>query len=531
MVVDGLIAPGNTRIRFSALAVSVIINVILVYNSTKLSTLLNEPVVLPGYFNATNLSEATASTAKPSTSTLRNSSKDDTSPFDMLEEVIRNFHPNEQDAQEYLSKFPLQDFRIYVYDLKRGSSWEEVFKCVEKAYKPKNMGLEEFRNTYCDWGATVCNPKQQSVDQYNARRMNRNSDGVLTKLFQDYEGPLRTTESSQATIFVAPYPTHAWYECYKPHGMRLSKKKVSREVLEKYLFPSLQYLNRSSTKHLFFQTQDVGGFHQLQDPVVASIAAPRRTKGGKTVIMPYVNTNAEYQPDRLHGANSIDWNSLFQRKNLSLAAVMSPKIAGDSRPRQQFMNRSGDLIEHGLGGMPVHITGFLNKRKLPNEQETMKLYRQSVFCPFLRGDTPQQKRLFDTIMSGCIPVVLAYKWADSASNGLNDTSYFTSGVSNSKWLPYAKGSFDGYPNMGIDYSELVVEIDGNCGIPCMKPVLESLMNSPEALKEKQQVLAKYSRLFAHGLGNNGFKFVDAVTAMLVQARHKVLTDDRTVSAS
>merc|ERR1712066_510391 len=33
---------------------------------------------------------------------------------------------------------------------------------------------------------------------------------------------------------------------------------------------------------------------------------------------------------------------------------------------------------------------------------------RSVFCPVVQGDVPHQKRLFDAMLTGCIPVVAAF---------------------------------------------------------------------------------------------------------------------------
>jgi hypothetical protein len=53
--------------------------------------------------------------------------------------------------------------------------------------------------------------------------------------------------------------------------------------------------------------------------------------------------------------------------------------------------------------------------------------------------------------------------------------------------------------MSIDYSQLVVEVDGTCGFACMKPTLEALMKNPEELLGKHKAVALYSRLFLVGL--------------------------------
>lgn len=163
--------------------------------------------------------------------------------------------------------------------------------------------------------------------------------------------------------------------------------------------------------------------------------------------------------------------------------------------------------------------------KLNGEAHAMQLYRDSIFCPFFRGDRPAQKRVFDTILSGCIPVVLAYHYEKDHHN---KTSYFAHGACpTSTVYPWAKGSFgENYPHMGIDYSELVVEIDakkcGSVGVDCIPTVLEKFLNDTAALRKKQHTLAKYARLFSFGMQDNAFQHVDAMSALLIASRHHAM---------
>ena len=77
--------------------------------------------------------------------------------------------------------------------------------------------------------------------------------------------------------------------------------------------------------------------------------------------------------------------------------------------------------------------------------------------------------------------------------------------------------------MGIGYQEMVVEVDGSCGLRCMKPALEKPLKNSEELRRKQQALARYAPLFSFGMDDgDAFKYPDAVSALLIQARHYVL---------
>lgn len=98
----------------------------------------------------------------------------------------------------------------------------------------------------------------------------------------------------------------------------------------------------------------------------------------------------------------------------------------------------------------------------------------------------------------------------------------------------AKGSFgEKFPEMGIDYSKLVVEInETDCGeMDCLPGKLEGWLDNSEALRRKQLEIAKYARLFSYGMQQNAFKNVDAMAALLIRARHYVVHESALASST
>jgi hypothetical protein len=59
-------------------------------------------------------------------------------------------------------------------------------------------------------------------------------------------------------------------------------------------------------------------------------------------------------------------------------------------------------------GQPVFVSG-LKRVVVESEDDIFAMYRNSVFCPCFRGNTPAQKCFFDVLLSTCIPVVLEYE--------------------------------------------------------------------------------------------------------------------------
>jgi hypothetical protein len=437
----------------------------------------------------------------------------------MLEEVIRMLFPSDEMANNYISRFPTFNFSFYVYNLPESYQWKSISDCVEKRYRPKGVSAQEFQADYCDFaGATVCSPRNVTSDtQYSTRRSNRNMDTVVSKLFSDYTGSWLTKDPHLASMLIVPLAANGIFECLG--GRKAAQQKTSLKFLQEELFrPFLTYYNNNTKfKHWFLQTTQGMMHHLAHESLLATVNTP----GGRTLrtlIVPYVNSNHEYQPPALQRLNDDNaaFEEFFASKNISMAAVMSSKIKGNPTMREMFFNNSESLFGNTMDGLPLNLIHVQGRRRMPDEQETMQLYRQSLFCPSLRGDSPNQKRFFDALLSGCIPVVMAY-------TRNNETSYFAPNVPVSNYLPYARGSFHGEPSMGIDYSELVVEIDEKCGLACIKPTLEALMKNKKELRQKQRAVVKYARILSYGLAENAWKHVDAMTAMLVQARHEIYT--------
>lgn len=440
------------------------------------------------------------------------------------DKMLSLLHPMDQivhfllpprDAEMYTEKLPGEQFRFYVYtNLPHPYSWQGVSESMETIPRCRsnldNMTRDEFVAEFCDWASSVCNPRNHTHNcQYNKARNNRNGDTVLSKLFTEYHGPMRTYNAEEAHLYVVPFPAAGW-ACAS--HMANPKVALNWTFFQAEILDRLEFFN-STTKysHVFLYS-----FEQPQQtplinlPLVASISVRKRTGH---VVIPYVNTHSEYQPSYLK-QRRVDRDAFYSQKNISMAVVMASRISGNGAIRQAFIDRADEWFNGEIGGLPVSITNIQEKRKLPNEVETMKLYRQSIFCPCLRGDEPNQKRFFDVILSGCIPVVMSY------ASGQNSTTYFAPGAYPiEKFLPLAQKAFAGAPTMGLNYSDVVIEIDGKCGPACMKGNLEALLKDPVRLRHKQARLDQVARLFSFGMGQDAFQHVDAVTALLVQARH------------
>ncbi|KAL2921428.1 putative arabinosyltransferase ARAD1 [Bienertia sinuspersici] len=169
----------------------------------------------------------------------------------------------------------------------------------------------------------------------------------------------------------------------------------------------------------------------------------------KDVILPYVSNVDFCGTDCLRENESKRSTLLFFRGRLKRNAggkIRSQLVA-------ELSGVDGVVIEEGTAGEA-------GKAAAQNGMRT------SLFCLSPAGDTPSSARLFDAIVSGCIPVI----------------------VSDELELP-----FEGI----IDYRKIAVFVSSSDALRSSWLVSHLKSYSPSEIKKKQKFLAKYSRHFLY----------------------------------
>ena len=153
----------------------------------------------------------------------------------------------------------------------------------------------------------------------------------------------------------------------------------------------------------------------------------------------------------------------------------------------------------------------MNRDKKPPSRLFTYMYEESIFCPCFPGDTPTQKRFFDVILMGCIPVVLSFP---THVNGKPDArSWHQPGgqwMENS--LPWAKGAGSLDPKHEVDYRSFVVEIKDD--VKNIRPTIEALMQNYTEIRRLQLNLMKYAPYFSYGMGTDSHKHPDAFSQIM-----------------
>ena len=421
----------------------------------------------------------------------------------VLDDVVRMLLPPEQ-AERYIAQYPGTNFSYYVYLLPKRYNVDDVGQCLQDKFP---------NSSNCDWGSSVCTEMASHDGGYSTRRFNWNAEFVMTKILSDYQGPLRTNDPTQADLFIVPFPCASYCMCHA------DTKALCNQVQLASVLGNLPYLNeRTLHRHFFFHTIDaVHPYLKANAPLLGSTGAKRCVTLHQCgyLEMPYANTNPQNQPKAIH-------HTTLEDKVYAMSAFISPKIAGESNDRRAFFEAYEALPNNQtLGGLPTLVNGLKGRHIQGGELHILQAYRDSVFCPTLRGDSPPQKRFFDVLLNGCIPVVLAH----DESTDPPFASYFApGGASTARTYPYAIGSFDGWPQLGINYETIVVEVNGTCGMSCFFPLLEDLLvNRPNEIRAKQQEIARLAPLLTYGMEQSRLQQADATAALLVQARHHANT--------
>ena len=405
---------------------------------------------------------------------------------------------------------------------------------------------------------------------------------VLFKLFRSYPG--RTYNPEEADIFVVPYPHY--YHCLHTMGYSFQCGRQKYKPLLDQLWSSLPFYDAigingkvigGPRRHLFITGVDNGLVHkrlslvplhvsigpifkklsrlQHQDhfdpqrrPLIQDDQDLLEIKGD--IVVPYVNDHPMYQPSMLH---SYSQDSNWTRSNRRYSMVYFYGInnrkmmdnGGGRRFREYFEKEItltygvfGDrkltnrtFKKRTLGGKPFLI------RPISNDNDNVitnffKIYKNSIFCLCLPGDGPAQKRFFDVILSGCIPVVLEwpiYNGTD-VSWFMPDKIHTGTHRKGNRYLKYilTAPSWASYPywNTTIDYKSFVVRIPSNpynmTDMSHIMPYLENLLLNPSEILQRQIALQYYAPLLTWGMGNDAHLYEDSFTELLKSLKDYLL---------
>jgi hypothetical protein len=199
-----------------------------------------------------------------------------------------------------------------------------------------------------------------------------------------------TNDANEADIFVVPYLAAT--------EMRVSDRwgdpgRTNKQALLK----SLTHFESYPSKHVFLATSDRSHYiwiTKLQDDkkVVALSLGPKCRP--TDIVVP---------PPMVGGGQKVDFNPKAKRE-MFLFVMFGLVNSERHRIMTQLKKAQQDRRD-----LKISVNEIKKHRIWPiGPVEAYEKMRQSTFCPIVIGDLPYQKRFFDVIDTGCIPVVIDY---------------------------------------------------------------------------------------------------------------------------
>ena len=363
------------------------------------------------------------------------------------------------------------------------------------------------------------------------------------RLFRSYPG--RTYNASEADLFVVPYPIIG--DCEMHLGSEPSCRNMSPTRISKDLMPALHHYIGRERQHLFLAARDPFFVHRklMRKPLIMTFG-PRHRAASQPghIVAPIYNDSPLFQPSVLIQKNTdLYWTRDRTYSFVELSGKTNPSMRG-SNDKRKYRRLFAEAISQGfppsserqLVGKPFVTNnkrkrGLLRAMKLPLHD----LYGDSVFCPVLPGDAPWQRRLFDVISSGCLPVVLEWNVSDVPGNKTwwQPPPYnprFPETFSPQQSLPFWKGLVGGDPDTEIDYESFAVRIPMEIDPPTSLSIVhqtisEFLANRTDEIRERQQNMRPYGLAFSFGLGRDAHRYDDGFARIVRQLKYYLATSE------
>lgn len=353
--------------------------------------------------------------------------------------------------------------------------------------------------------------EEKMRNQYSDRNnteTNAQADIAIIDLFRTFPG--RTDDPNATDIFVVPYAA-ATHCISKPDGVwKGACGHISGQQIREGVFNTLNHYKGNENRHLFLNVINQGNSNPVMRDTPLSLTIGPRYKS-TNILVPYLNNLPSFQPSVVMNRGKDWWTRPRTYSIAYFFGISNSRMRNSPRLwRQLWLNEVQNSWPETLGGLPYAIRVMTRGNKPPSRFFT-HMYKDSIFCPTLPGDTPPQKRFFDVILMGCIPVVLAFDTHD------NYTSWHQpGGRSIYDSFPWIKGSNNTHPQNEIDYHSFVVEVRG---VENFLPTIEALMQNYTEIRRRQLNLMKYASYFSYGMGVDSHAYPDAFTKILESLRY------------
>lgn len=367
---------------------------------------------------------------------------------------------------------------------------------------------------------------------------------ALIELFRTFPG--RTMNPDEADIFVVPY-AHASHCFMNPPG-QVGCRQLSSDLIGR-LIDSLPYYQTHKSRHMFLLGYELGLLNkQLSQQDLILTSGPRDEDHSQpgAIIIPLFNDAPRFQPSVIVN-RSLNWwtrprkyafGYFYGESNMKTRAKFNGR-----RFRKYFrLDMEAQHETNEVGGLPfrLHRLDSMDSNWKVSGTEAVESYAESVFCPILAGDAPWQRRFFDAILSGCLPVVLT--WTTPSYPGGKSwfqPEYKVYGTKKKKSnrrktysiqqaYPFAKGLFgdDDSDDIAIDYDAFVIECPGNqeneTDVSSLRLTMEDLLlNRPDEIRRRQLEMQRVAVSFSYGLGEDAHRYEDAFSRIIRTLKYRL----------
>jgi len=291
--------------------------------------------------------------------------------------------------------------RIYIYPLPRKFNGDILNRL--------HTGGLYYGQSTCDHGLTVCT-EQAWAGFYTVYRQFASEVLVLQKFLTAPYGVL-TDNPDEADLYVVPYLVRS--DCIESGNAGKSpcwgNCKCARAA--KFLWAQLHHYNwKTRGRHLFLATGDA------KDLPVEIQATPLHLSLGASycpghIVVPSPSVDPVLQADgvfELRDASNMpparhNFVYFFGSLQNHYRHVVMEQLLSLQALGKKVVLHSLDVDLEAYERMDVWRSSSGPPASILEE-----MYR-SVFCPVLHSDVPHQKRLFDAMLTGCIPVVIAFR--------------------------------------------------------------------------------------------------------------------------
>jgi hypothetical protein len=290
---------------------------------------------------------------------------------------------------------------------------------------------------------------------------NMATEYALLQLFRT--SPCRVYNTSRAHYFFVPYMHHS--HCILTPGYYVGCGQVPDTEMAA-LFATLPlYTPATRERHIFLNAyDDFMSKPQIRgrNKFIRLNSGPLNKDEPGGIVLPIFHDGTDYQPSMLRKKEDSWWT---RPRKYAFSVFFDPRLNPRMNKKSQGRRFRGYFVDslrdypETLAGYPylVMLIGTTTNANVttgelpPATIDYVEAYRESVLCPILPGDNCWQRRFFDVIRNGCLPLVLEWPM----DNG--ERSWHTPGQCSTQLAyPFNKGMFWNDTRIEIDCDSFVV---------------------------------------------------------------------------